>query len=708
MTTNAFRDATVGANVQARDIGAVYLHTPPQTTVVPRQLPPLSAAWTNRNAELHHLEETYAACPPYASTLVVITGHGGVGKSALAARWLHQHREETSGGQLYVDLRGHQNNPAPAATATIMRRLLHALGHTASAHDLGELTALWRSVTGSRRVGLLLDNARDADQIRPLLPGGNGHLITVTARRPIPDLLAEGAHSLPLGPFAPATSTQLLARLLGTTRVHGQLSAAERLSEHCGHLPLALCIAATRLAGRPHASLATAAVSLAHHHTPEEGNSSVTSAVTASYGDLPDTTARVYRRLALLPQPATLDLHSCAAALDLPWNQTAWELDTLTEARLLEHLDTQADQGGPGRTFRFHDEVCHHAVQRAAEEETELTRREVLRRWLDWLLNTATRAERLLTPAHLPLDRDMIYPPQVPPPFTSDIGALKWLTAHQSDFAAGVTTAEEYGWDSLVWQLPHSAWPLFNLVRPLELWLDLHERGLAATRRCGHREAERDMLTTGAIGLRGLNRHPEAIEWSSAALISARQDQDRRAESQALHEIGVAHQALDERELASTVLHEALAIREEIQYWRGAALTRLILGLVELGEDRTTQATDYLAVAQRVLTEEGDRFNAARAQAWLGLAYARRDDHTTAEDLLNQALAEFNAVGALPWQGRSLEMLGQVAEDQQQHHQARHLYTQALEIVATTSPKDAPRIRGRLSALPTETPQQDA
>lgn len=151
--------------------------------------------------------------------------------------------------------------------------------------------------------------------------------------------------------------------------------------------------------------------------------------------------------------------------------------------------------------------------------------------------------------------------------------------------------------------------------------------------------------------------------------------------------------------MATAALTEAIAIRESIGYRRGAALSRLVLGLVDMKADRTDQAIHQLARARAELAGENDRFDAARAQAWLGRTWACRGDYTKATTLLHQALGEFEATGARPWQARVLEMLGETAHDQGDTTTARHFYQQALTGYQHISPHDTKRVRSLLRDL---------
>lgn len=229
-----------------------------------------------------------------------------------------------------------------------------------------------------------------------------------------------------------------------------------------------------------------------------EGESTVGMALDASYAVLGEGAALLYRRLGSLPV-RTFDAGIAAAACA---GSTAWaeaRLDELVEANLLEDI-------GPG-TCRFHDLVQIHAQGRAAADETGSASEEALRRVCDWYLETATEAEKRLTPAQFTLSRTYAHPSGLPAAFTDDPGALAWLDAHRINLMAVLRAAAERGWHATAWQLVDAMWPLFLRLRHYGLWIEAHEIGLGAARRDGDAEAERQMLNSGAIGLSAARPH---------------------------------------------------------------------------------------------------------------------------------------------------------------------------------------------------------
>ncbi|TMQ90983.1 ATP-binding protein, partial [Actinomadura soli] len=260
----------VHAVVQAGAVhGGMHITLPvprPAAMPVPAQLRAAPACWADRTDELELLGR-YAQ--PGASfdngqapsstghhdtpTLIVITGAGGVGKTALALRWLHQLRPQYNDGQVFTDLRGFSGT-RPADPGEVLERFLRALGITPDQlpRDVHEQSALFRSVTAARRLIILLDNAASAAQVRPLLPGAGRCLVVVTARRTLPGLRVEGAHYLDLHPLDETGALQLLDAMVGADRTAADVDAARTLIAHCGRLPLALTACAAHLATHPH------------------------------------------------------------------------------------------------------------------------------------------------------------------------------------------------------------------------------------------------------------------------------------------------------------------------------------------------------------------------------------------------------------------------------------------------------------------------
>lgn len=688
-----------GAAVQARDIsGGLHLHAyhrpaPPQR--VPRQLIPSPPHFTDRARDLAALDALRAGQAD-TSAVIVVSGAAGVGKTALASRWLRGLAGEYPDGQVYADLRGHSSEE-PAAPGTVLGRFLRAFGLDHVPAELAEQTALWRTVTADLRIVVMLDNALSAAQVRPLLPASAAALVVVTSRRRLPGLGVDGAAFHQLDVLDPGAAVELLSRRLGDERVAREREAAYGLARLCAGLPLAVCVAAARMAARPRQPLAVLAGAMSRESDrlttlDAGGDWAVRTVLDESYAALAPDIATGYRQLGI-PFVTEFGADVVAAACALPGDRAERLLDELVDVNLVEEL-------GPDR-YRFHDLIRLHAAQRAAEEEPPEAREAALRRVLDWYLATATAARAVLSPTHRHLRRDYAYRPADLRAFPDDGAALTWLDHERLHLMAAVRIAAEHGWDATAWQLVDSMQPLFLRLRPYDLWIEAHRIGLAAADRAGHEQGVSRMLTTGGSGLYNAGRYDEAIEWFTRALHGARRDGDRRAEAQALHGLGQSHRLAGRLERASALFREALGLREAIGYGRGAALSRLCLGDIALASGRPRDAVALLTRARAELLAVPDPYDAARALAHLGRAHAAPGitDFAAAEHHLRGALDEFALTGSVHWQARVLEMLGETAADRRDRVAARDWYEQSLARYAPVSPMDAQRLGARLRGL---------
>ncbi|UKY53889.1 tetratricopeptide repeat protein [Streptomyces inhibens] len=682
-----------GASVQAAEIrGGVHVHQAPQARPpVPRQLLSVPAHFTDRDADIAALEELRDARRTSVPQLVVVSGPAGVGKTALVSHWLRGIAEEYPDGQLYADL-GAQGPDRPLRPGEVLDAFLRALGVGLVPVQLAEQAALWRSVSAGLRIAVMIDNALSAAQVRPLLNGAPGSLFVVSSRRRLTGLITDGAGFHQVDALDPAAALELLARGGGGSRVEQDPEAARQVVSQCAFLPLAVCLAAARLAARPRQPVAAMAAALARGRGPlellrVEGESAVHTALDESYALLPPDAARAYRLLGLLPlthYDPQLTAAVCAVSLD----EAERLLDVLMDGNLLQDV-------GPD-TYRFHDLVRLHAAGRAKEEPAP-ARRAALRHFLDWCLATTTAAEALLTPSHRRLDRDYDGRTVQPTPLPDQETALAWLDVRRLDLMAAVRLSAGSGHDdATAWQLVDAMWPLFLRLRPYDLWVEAHGLGLDAARRHGDRKGEGRMLTSGGNGLCHTGRYGEAVEWFDQALRLAEEDGDVRQQAQALDGLGKAHRGAGDLARAEEYHQQALDRRESIGHTRGAALSRYALGELALERGAWHTAAGLLAHAHTTLRAESDPYDAARALAHLGRATACAGDPAAGSRQLAAALEEFQRLGSVHWEARTWELLGQCAEDGGEPASARRSYERARALYEPLSPSDTHRLTGRL------------
>ncbi|MFF5247599.1 BTAD domain-containing putative transcriptional regulator [Streptosporangium sp. NPDC000095] len=402
----------------------------------PAELPIASAAFTGRASEVSWLRTALTSAAPGRIVVSAVAGAAGIGKSAFAVHVAHQIAERFPDGQLYVNLHGSTPDVKPLHPAEVLARLLRSLGgdDVAVPTDVDEASARFRSLTDGRHLLFLFDNARDAEQVRPLLPASPTCRVLITARRMLTSL--DTVAHLRLGVMAKDEMTTLLSRLIGGERVAADPRAARVIVRLCGGLPLAIRIAAARLVARPDLSLRGLADRLAveDHRLSElqADDRAVRACFMVSYRALEAEHSRLFRLLGLLGG-SDISVAVAAALADRSEEQTADLLDHLADAQLLEVRDA-------GR-YRMHDLLCLFARERTRQEETEEEQVQAVRRALHSSLVIACtlgdvrhrRAGRDAKFGHLALGRFSMSPDDC----TID---PRWLNAKMADL---ISTARQ-------------------------------------------------------------------------------------------------------------------------------------------------------------------------------------------------------------------------------------------------------------------------
>ncbi|MFI9422330.1 ATP-binding protein [Streptomyces achromogenes] len=698
-----------GPSVQARDIhGGIHFHPPAEAPrprpPVPRQLPPVTARFMDREADRRALDALRAQHPPHAAQVVVVSGLAGVGKTTFACHWLHEHADSFPDGQLYADLAGQavDGESGPASPTTVLEAFLIALGVSSLPAGTAQRSALWRSMTSGLRLAVLLDNAVTAAQVRPLLSGSPTGITLVTSRNNLTGLRVDGA-SLHRLEGLPAESAVRLLAVGGGARVAREPAAAHEVVRLCGGLPLTVGLASAQLAIRPHHSVSALADRLSRGQGAVDllrvdGEAVMRTALDMAYDVLPEASARLYRRMGVLPT----DRHdvwmlTAVAADDEPPRDAEHLTDIAVHALVEANL---VEETGPG-TYRFHDLVQPHARRLGEEREDPARREEVLRRFVGWCLSTAASAEHLLTPSHRLPGHDLPAGTVQPTPLDGPDEALAWLDTHRNGLMGAVRHCARAGWHSDCWRLTDLIWPLFVRLRPTEMWIEAHRLGLEAARRSGSRPGVGRMLTSGAIGLRNAGEYAEAADWYRQALELATADADVRQQAQAFSGLGHIALLTDGPDEARGHFEEALRLRESIGYLRGAALTRRRLGETELAAGDPATAAAHLRRARADLDALGEAYEATRALALLGHVLVRAGDFAEGTRLLREALPRFRAGSARSehWEARCLEWLGRAAESRGDREEAAGHYAAARDLLGRLSPADADRLDDRLRQL---------
>ncbi|MDI5976944.1 BTAD domain-containing putative transcriptional regulator [Amycolatopsis magusensis] len=430
---------------------------------VPRQLPFDVTRFTGRDAELAELDEFLAGQHERSTAIAVIEGAAGVGKTSLAVHWSHRVRDRFPDGQLFLDLRGHSAD-TPVTPDAALGRFLRAVGVAAEAipSTVEERSAMLRSRLAGARMLMLLDNAHDADQVRPLLPG-SGNLVVVTSRSQLRGLVArEGAHRLALGSLDRRGATALLAGSVGHARLAAEPDAVAELADLCGRLPLALALAGERVSRFGGMSIAGVVEELRDQRSrldtlrdPHDAGTDLRAAFSWSYKALRPDAARLFRLLGLHPG-VDISLPAAAVLGGRPVRETRDLLDQLASAHLLNQ--PRADR------YQFHDLLRVYATERLEETESPAEQAECFGRLLDWYLCAAAEANSQVRPDLL--TEDVVLPELVGPEvhFADRAAATAWYIGERSTLTALVIAATRRGWSTRTWQL---SWLLrgFNAER---------------------------------------------------------------------------------------------------------------------------------------------------------------------------------------------------------------------------------------------------
>lgn len=663
----------------------------------PRLLPAPTRHFTDRRAELERLTALLdGGADDPAPRVVVLTGAGGIGKSATALHFAARLQDRYDGGQLHADLRGDATATA-AAPSTILVRFLRALGVAPQyvPADEQEQIDWFRTLTADRRLLTVLDNAHSVAQVLPLLPTGPGSLTLVTSRRRLSGLGgAVGAHHIALPPLGAADAARLLTRLAGREPRPGDADGgAEAVARRCGGLPLALCVAGERLAVRSHLTwqqlehdVASASAAAATGERPggPDGRTHdpVTAAADTSYGDLGPDASRLYRLGGLRPWPA-LTAPAAAALVELSESRAAELLEELASLHLIEEI-------APGR-YRYHDLLREHAGRRAGREDGPGRSAAAVGRLLRHHLAAAAAADARVMPGRWRLGPAYSRLPEDP---RSAGEATDWLLAERESLVEAVRTADEYGLDDLTWQLCEALWSLFLRQGFHRDWLSTHRLGVRAAARCpGTPEAEGRMHAQLGFALLGLGRHDEAEEAFTSAAEADRRCGHRRGEATAVESLGLVRLAQGRFGEAADSFRAAQELAEDP---RAQALLVHHLGRALSGQGRHAEAAGTLERARALMAGLPDPYNEARVLTSLGEAALAAGDPEHAAVHLAEA-AERMARERVPAQEAAIAALR--AKTAATPEERRGFLTEAIERYERLGSPAASALRAERDAI---------
>ncbi|MFG1836951.1 BTAD domain-containing putative transcriptional regulator [Micromonospora sp. NPDC049175] len=581
----------------------------------PRQLPLALPGFVGRNAELDLLDAALGARPERAATVDIITisGMAGVGKTTLALHWAHRAVDRFPDGQLYVNLRGYDDADA-VSPADALVDFLDALGVPVGRipSSVDARAGLYRSLLASRRMLVVLDNSRDADQVRPLLPGVGQCAVLVTSRDQLSSLaVAQGARPLTLEVLTAAESTRLLRTRLGADRVAAEPAATSEMIESTGRLPLALSIVAARLTARPTFPIDAVAAQLRPSESRLEqlADGDVRRVFSWSYRTLSTEAARLLRLLGLHPGP-DLTGDAAAALLGRPRTAVTPLLQELTRLHLLtEHL--------PQR-YALHDLLRSYAAELAQASDLAEERQAAARRMYDHYLHSAHPGAVLLQPTWAPIDLEPPMPANVHVPMPDRVVAAAWFHAEHPVLLRVLRQAADTGFERYACQL---AWTLAAYLSP---------RGM----------------------------FQEQLAAQQAALAAAQRIGDVRAQALASRMLARALMRLGDEHAAEQHVRRALELYEQLE-----DLDSLALILRQYTEHctqygRLDEALKHSAEALRVSQLIGNRYAEARALNVKGYLHALTGDYHQAVVDCAEALTQQEAIDDRVGQAATLDSLG--------------------------------------------------
>ncbi|WP_245572435.1 ATP-binding protein [Actinokineospora enzanensis] len=558
--------------------GFQQIHTEPETEPdqpAPdrpmRELPPV-VELAGRDEELDRVLRLADGASDTQHTAVVVGVHGapGVGKTAFAVHAGHRLVERYPDGCLFVNLRG--TDPDQLTADQALARLLVALGTNEARLPTGveERAGLYRALLRDRRILLVLDNAADEAQVRPLIPSTPGCLVLITSRRVLSGL--EAVARVPLEVLRPVAAVRLLTSIVGEHRAQAEPDAITRVAELCGNLPLALRIAGNRLATRPRWRIGHLVGHLEDQRrrltTLTAGDLQVRSAFEVSYRMCDPSTRAVFRLLSLVPPP---EVHA-----DLVAVLAGTDVDT-AERRLEELVDVSLLEPGvlPDR-YTPHDLLRVFAAERLALEDSPDRVRAAEVRMISWMLGTATRAGMLLCPPGSGPDE----PPAGPDVVYTAAEAIEWLDVERPRWLAAVRAAARMGRHEEVLAFSRAMHWYSEIRAYADLWREIFGLGVASAQALGRRRDEAVQLNFLGWALTlTRTRNAEALAVHEKAWRAARETGDRNEEAWALQYCGRTELVQGKAAEAAEYIRPAIALFDELGDDLGKYVTLSILGI---------------------------------------------------------------------------------------------------------------------------------
>jgi tetratricopeptide (TPR) repeat protein len=652
-------------------------------TVVPRQLPPAVAGFTGRDRELDMLNailERGEQAPPGTVVISAIGGTAGVGKTALAVQWAHRVADRFPDGQLYINLRGFDPADAPVTPEHALRAFLEALQAAPDKIPVAPQAqaGLYRTLLAGKKMLIVLDNARDEPQVRPLLPPDPTCLVIVTSRNPLAGLAAaDAAQPISLGPLDASEARELLAHRLGPGRVAAEPDAVTELITLCARLPLALAIVAARAAIHPGRPLTAVAAELHDRRgrlgalDAGEPATSMRAVFSWSCQGLRPAAVHVFRLLGLHPGP-DVSITAAASLADVTPELSRELMHELVRVGLL-------GEPVPER-FAFHDLLRAYAAEQAHACIGGPERRSALASLLDFYIAAASAA----MDAAFPADRHQRPQPTAPapysPPLPTAAAGRDWLDAERANLIALVSHAAVGGWPGHTIRLAAILFRYLDTSGHLFDAQAVSVDALQAARLTGDLAAQAESLKN--LGYTDLQRgdYRQAAGRLRSALMLYHEIGDRRGQARTLSTLGVVNWLRGSLQQAVSHFQQALTILRETGERFDQSRTLNNLGQVLKLQGHYEQATDYHREALIISRETGNPKSEANALNNLGMMLCWQTRYRQAEDYIGQALAIYRDLGSPMGEAAALDNFGHVCHLQARYEEAARYHRQALAI----------------------------
>lgn len=646
----------------------------------PRQLPSDIRGFVNRGQSLQQLDVLFMEDREQAqiSTVCIVAGTAGVGKTSFAIHWAHRIADQFPDGQLFVNLRGYDPGP-PMAPDQILERFLSALGvpHAAIPADLEARADLYRSQVAGRKMLIVLDNASSVRQVRPLLPGSPGCLVLVTSRSRLSGLVArDGARRLSLDMLDEAEAVSLIQSLIKEYRRNDDVDEITELVHLCARLPLALRIAAENAARRPQMPLRELIDELRDESAlwdalatgDDEEADAVRSVFAWSYRALPETASRFFRLLGLHPGP-DFSSRAAAALADIPLGRARRLLDDLVGAHLIEQQSSDR--------YGFHDLLRAYALDQVRDEEDPAFQRAVLRRTLLWYLRQASAVTEVIKPGAARVTLAAAGHDAHDITFPDYHEALHWYEQERLNLIAATRSAVTAGFHDIAWQLPISIHRVYTTYNDLDDWRITAPLALAAVRATGDRFGEA-LVLEGLAKLHTQSNDPlSAIEHHQAALAVRRDLGDRLGEVSSLNGLGLAmlraHRLVETKAYFTETYQLAVELAD--RRWQAIAANALAYTYAELREPAEAESRHDEALT--LFRELHDRASEGDALHCASKIYRMAGRLPEALAAVQDALAIAMDFENVAWEAWWLFELGQVQAALGDHGEAVKSYHRA-------------------------------